>query len=223
MISATVVFALLFQAGQVSAAPRQQPSAPLKPEAGAAAAARILATIDQSRSTNTRGYRVVIYRDGGATVTFDAVASLTRPEGPLSETLPAGTVDVGQLRPLGEDRRCEYDSDRALCEVRIFWDHHCHLVRSQNQRRPPMPAPGPGSGRISVDRNGGRVEEGCAGDPRQIESQRPKDRAGSVVLAGYSVAAWCDGVCPRNLGVHIPAGVLDLRRLPEKFAWPAHG
>jgi hypothetical protein len=60
----------------------------------------ILATIVQSRSTNTRGYKVAIHSDGGATITISSVASFTHSESSLAETLPKGTVDVTRLRSL---------------------------------------------------------------------------------------------------------------------------
>jgi hypothetical protein len=55
-----------------------------------------LATIVQSRSTNSRGYKVVIHNDGSATAEIDAF----RMEPPRSQEFPPGTIDTKTLRRL---------------------------------------------------------------------------------------------------------------------------
>ncbi len=60
----------------------------------------ILATITQSRSTNTRGYKVVIRDDGSATAEIDG-ASLALPTEPSrSQQFPPGAIDTKTLRSL---------------------------------------------------------------------------------------------------------------------------
>jgi len=77
---------------QQTPAPEGQATAPSsnkKPKAG-----RILATIIQSGSTNTRPYKVTIRRDGSATV------ELGGSNPPALREVPAGTVDAKTLRQL---------------------------------------------------------------------------------------------------------------------------
>lgn len=60
-----------------------------------------LATIIQSRSTNTRAYKVAIHNDGSATVEISGGPSLTfRPEPPRTQEFPPGTIDTKTLRRL---------------------------------------------------------------------------------------------------------------------------
>jgi hypothetical protein len=60
----------------------------------------ILATITQSRSTNTRGYKVVIRNDGSATAEIGG-ASLALPAEPSpSQQFPPGAIDTKTLRRL---------------------------------------------------------------------------------------------------------------------------
>ena len=60
----------------------------------------ILATITQSRSTNTRGYKVVIRDDGSATAETGG-ASLALPAEPSpSQQFPPGSIDTKTLRRL---------------------------------------------------------------------------------------------------------------------------
>jgi len=81
--------------------PKLNPQAPA-PESQATApssnkkpkAARTLATIIQSGSTNTRPYKVRIRRDGSATI------ELGGSNAPPSKELPANTVDAKRLRQL---------------------------------------------------------------------------------------------------------------------------
>jgi hypothetical protein len=53
-----------------------------------------LATIIQSRSTNTRGYKVVIRNDGSATAEISGGSSAFRIEPPRSQQFPPGTIDT---------------------------------------------------------------------------------------------------------------------------------
>ncbi|MGA2964946.1 MAG: hypothetical protein ABSD64_01960 [Terriglobales bacterium] len=59
-----------------------------------------LATILQSRSTNSRAYQVVIHDDGSATVEISGGPLTTRSEPPRSQQFPAGTIDTKTLRRL---------------------------------------------------------------------------------------------------------------------------
>jgi hypothetical protein len=60
----------------------------------------ILATIIQSRSTNTRGYKVEIHADGSATVEMGASRLGLSAEPAQPESLPAASIDVKALRSL---------------------------------------------------------------------------------------------------------------------------
>jgi hypothetical protein len=60
-----------------------------------------LATIIQSRSTNTRGYTVVIRNDGSATAEISSGAGFAPgPEPPRTQVFPPGTIDTKTLRRL---------------------------------------------------------------------------------------------------------------------------
>jgi hypothetical protein len=63
----------------------------------------ILATITQSRSTNTRGYAVVIHNDGSATAEIGDAGIGLRAEPSRSQQFPSGTVDTKALRRLLTD------------------------------------------------------------------------------------------------------------------------
>jgi len=60
----------------------------------------ILATITQSRSTNTLGYRIVIYSDGSATAEIGGARSALRTEPSRSQQFPPGAIDTKTLRRL---------------------------------------------------------------------------------------------------------------------------
>jgi hypothetical protein len=60
----------------------------------------ILATITQSRSTNTRGYQVLIHNDGSATAEIGAANFGLRTEPSRSQQFPSGTIDTRTLRRL---------------------------------------------------------------------------------------------------------------------------
>jgi hypothetical protein len=60
----------------------------------------ILATITQSRSTNTRGYRILIYNDGSATAEIPGASSALRTEPSRSQQFPPGAIDAKTLRGL---------------------------------------------------------------------------------------------------------------------------
>jgi len=60
----------------------------------------ILATIIQSRSTNTRAYKVVIHNDGSATAEISGASFGFRIEPPRSQQFPPGTIDTKTLRRL---------------------------------------------------------------------------------------------------------------------------
>jgi hypothetical protein len=60
----------------------------------------ILATITQSRSTNTLGYKVVIRNDGSATAEIGDASSAPRTEPSRSQQFPPGAIDAKTLRRL---------------------------------------------------------------------------------------------------------------------------
>ena len=60
----------------------------------------ILATITQSRSTNTLGYRIVIHNDGSATAEIGGASSALRTEPSRSQQFPPGAIDTKTLRRL---------------------------------------------------------------------------------------------------------------------------
>jgi hypothetical protein len=60
----------------------------------------ILATITQSRSTNTREYKVVIYNDGSATAEIGGASFGLRTQPSRSQQFPPGTIDTKMLRRL---------------------------------------------------------------------------------------------------------------------------
>jgi hypothetical protein len=59
-----------------------------------------LANITQSRSTNTRGYKVVIHNDGSAKVEISGASFAFRVEPPQSQLFPPGTIDTKTMRRL---------------------------------------------------------------------------------------------------------------------------
>jgi len=61
----------------------------------------ILATVIQSRSTNSRGYKLVIFDDGSATAKIGAGAGMAAPAAaPAPLQFPSGTIDTKTLRRL---------------------------------------------------------------------------------------------------------------------------
>jgi hypothetical protein len=60
----------------------------------------ILATITQSRSTNTLGYRVVIHDNGSAIAEIGGANSALRTEPSRSQQFPPGAIDTKTLRRL---------------------------------------------------------------------------------------------------------------------------
>jgi hypothetical protein len=60
----------------------------------------ILATITQSRSTNTLGYRILIYDDGSATAEIAGSSPAPGTELSRSQQFPAGAIDTKTLRSL---------------------------------------------------------------------------------------------------------------------------
>jgi hypothetical protein len=66
----------------------------------ATGAKNILATITQSRSTNTRGYKLVIYDDGSATAEIDASSAAVPAEPPRAQQFPRRAIDVKTLQRL---------------------------------------------------------------------------------------------------------------------------
>ena len=62
-----------------------------------------LATIVKSRSTNTRGYELVIHQDGSATAEISGATVAFRVDPPRSQQFPPGTIDTKTLRRLLAD------------------------------------------------------------------------------------------------------------------------
>jgi hypothetical protein len=85
---------------RASAAENRQVTATAQQETGAKG---ILATITQSRSTNTLGYSVLIYNDGSATAEIAAASSALRTEPSRSQEFPPGAIDTKTLRRLLAD------------------------------------------------------------------------------------------------------------------------
>jgi hypothetical protein len=56
-----------------------------------------LATIVKSRSTNTRGYELVIHNDGSVTAEISGATVALRSDPPRSQQFPAGTIDTKTL------------------------------------------------------------------------------------------------------------------------------
>jgi hypothetical protein len=92
-ISLALAFAGLLQSGTVTG---QQPVTPAP--AGQEAKQGALATIIQSRSTNTRAYKVAIHNDGSATVEFPEASADPRRDLPVQ--FPPGAIDIVTLRRL---------------------------------------------------------------------------------------------------------------------------
>jgi len=85
-------------AGQQAITPEnRQVTATAQQETGAKG---ILATITQSRSTNTLGYRILIYNDGSATAEIAGASSALRTEPSRSQEFPPGAIDTKTLRRL---------------------------------------------------------------------------------------------------------------------------
>lgn len=91
-LTVLLVFAGLLQTS-VSPAPASNQQA--APNGGETQSADDLATIVQSGSTNTRGYKVEIHKDGSATVEFTSGSAGASPK-----EFPAGTIDTRTLQQL---------------------------------------------------------------------------------------------------------------------------
>jgi hypothetical protein len=100
---------LLFVFGWVNVSqPVEQNATPTSPATTTASQAKMenadeLATILQSGSTNTRGYKVTIRKDGSATAEVAASGSggqAARSQDSRGQDFPAGTIDAGHLRQL---------------------------------------------------------------------------------------------------------------------------
>jgi hypothetical protein len=101
MLTSILVSAILLQAMAVAPAGGQQPSANSNPApAGGSDNKKVLATIAQSRSTNTRGFRVTVFEDGSATVAFDSAGLGFRSEPTQPQSFSEKTVNTEKLREL---------------------------------------------------------------------------------------------------------------------------
>lgn len=103
-----VILNLLASEGllQSSSAAARQATSPSSPATATAAqetkpgAGGDLATIIQSRSTNTRAYNVVIHNDGSAAVEFSGAGHISSNAPAQSQQFPPGTIDTHRLRSL---------------------------------------------------------------------------------------------------------------------------
>lgn len=103
----TFLFALAFAALLQSSLAAPQQAIPPTGQATATAGQEMkrgvegeLATILQSRSTNSRAYKVVILDDGSATAEIGGAGPNFRIEPPRSQRFPPGTIDTKKLRGL---------------------------------------------------------------------------------------------------------------------------
>jgi hypothetical protein len=98
---AVVAFAALlpcdFAAGQQATTSEGQQAAATTQQQDAEG---VLAVITQSRSTNTRGYKVMIHNDGSATAEIEGASFAGRTEPPRTQHFSPGTIDVKSLRRL---------------------------------------------------------------------------------------------------------------------------
>ena len=97
-----LVFAGLLQCGTAAS---QQAIPPENTQATATAEQKtdvkgILATVIQSRSTNTLGYRIVIYDDGSTIAEIGGAISALRTEPSRTQQFPPGAIDTKTLRRL---------------------------------------------------------------------------------------------------------------------------
>jgi len=94
------IFPLIFAFAQQTITPENHAATVTAEQGTQQGAERTLATITQSRSTNTRGYKVVIHNDGSATVEIGPASFAPRPEPSQTQQVPPGTVDTKTLRHL---------------------------------------------------------------------------------------------------------------------------
>jgi hypothetical protein len=85
---------------QQTTTPENHQSRPMAEQGTEHGAKNILATITQSDSTNTRGYKVVIHNDGSAVAEFGGGSSALRVEPSRSQQFPSGIIDTTTLRRL---------------------------------------------------------------------------------------------------------------------------
>jgi hypothetical protein len=101
MLTTIFLSVMLLQAIPRTATSGQQTSADSKPgSADASGSSKVLATIAQSRSTNTRGFSVTIYADGSATVDFGAAGLGFRSEPAQPQSFPEKTINTERLKEL---------------------------------------------------------------------------------------------------------------------------
>jgi hypothetical protein len=94
-----VAFVGLLESGLANAQPATTPESQATATAGQGVEQN-LATIVQSRSTNSRGYKLVIRNNGSATVDISGASFAFRMEPPRSQEFPPGTIDTKTLRRL---------------------------------------------------------------------------------------------------------------------------
>jgi hypothetical protein len=99
-----LAFTVLLQSNSAAAPQPTTQERPAPPRTGQETKPGVegdLATIIQSRSTNTRGYTIIIRNDGSATAEISSGAGFASgPEPPRTQAFPPGTIDTKTLRRL---------------------------------------------------------------------------------------------------------------------------
>ncbi len=79
-----------------------------------------LTTIIQSGSTNTRGYRVAIHKDGSATAEIGGASSIRGSELPRARVSSRNDRHKDVAPPAERDLRCQQNPNRKLSEIRLL-------------------------------------------------------------------------------------------------------
>ena len=95
----------------------------------------ILATITQSGSTNTRGYKVVIYNDGSATAEIGGASIALRTVPSRSQLSFWNDRYKDATAPAYRDWGCQQDPNGRLCEIGLLRNAHSDYVCEQNEWR----------------------------------------------------------------------------------------
>jgi hypothetical protein len=91
-----------------------------------------LAIIVQSSSTNTRGYRVLIYKDGSATAEVGGDGAASGSEAPQTQDFPSGTIDVKTLRRLLKEIGDVSKIPPGRCMKSVSFGTHTQIVYAGN-------------------------------------------------------------------------------------------
>jgi hypothetical protein len=95
-----LVLPLVFAFAQQAITPKTQQATATTEQGMKQSLESMLATITQSRSTNTLGYKLVIHNDGSATAEIGGASFALRMEPSRSQQFPPGTIDTKTLRLL---------------------------------------------------------------------------------------------------------------------------